>query len=127
MTFAPIGRGGPKRTMSEVVMYVDLLTRALGTDEAGSKSNDLLLADLVDSRARLRSVNGGSTTSAAESLARELSYDGALIRMCEALSLPASASRFTNPPQERQRLELELAAHGVPLIDSAATATPALF
>ena len=57
-----------------MVMYVDLLTRALGTDEAGSRSNDLLLADLVDSRVRLRGVNGGSTSSAAESLARELFY-----------------------------------------------------
>jgi hypothetical protein len=113
--------------MGEVVMYVDLLTRALGTGEAGSKSNDLLLADLVDSRARLRDVNGGSTSSAAESLARELSYDGALIRMCEALAVPASPSRFGNPPQERQRLELELAALGLPLIESAASTSTALF
>ena len=104
-----------------MVMYVDLLTQALGTDEAGSKSNDLLLADLVDSRARLRDVNGGSTSSAAESLARELTYDGALIRMCEALSVPASASRFSNPTQERQRLELELTTLGVALLDSATT------
>jgi hypothetical protein len=89
-------------------MYVDLLTRALGTDEAGSRSNDLLLA-------------GGSTTSAAESLARELSYDGALIRMCEAVSVPASPARFTNPTQERQRLELELAALGLPFIEPAET------
>ncbi len=108
-------------------MYVDLLTRALGTDEAGSRSNDLLLADLVDSRARLRGVNGGSTPSAAESLARELSYDGALVRLCEAMSVPASPARFTNPPQERLRLESELAAAlGVPLVDAAATATAAL-
>jgi hypothetical protein len=113
--------------MSEVVMYVDLLTQALGTDEAGSKSNDLLLADLFDSRARLRDVNGGSTSSAAESLARELSYDGALIRMCEALAVPASPSRFSNPPQERQRLELELAALGLPFVDQAATTTTASF
>ena len=80
-------------------MYVDLLTRALGTDEGGFKSNDLLLADLVDSRARLRGVDGGSTTSTAESLARELSYDGALIRLCEALSVPASASGSPTPPR----------------------------
>jgi hypothetical protein len=100
-------------------MYVDLLTRALGTDGAGSRSKDLLLADLVDSRARLRGVGGGSTTSAAESLARELSYDGALIRMCEALSVPASPAGFTNPTQERERLELELTALGLPFIEPA--------
>ncbi len=107
-------------------MYVDLLTRALGTDEAGFKSNDLLLADVVDSRARLRDVDGGSAISAAECLARELSYDGALIRLCEALSVPASPVRFTNPTQERQRLELELAALGVPCFDPAATTSSAL-
>jgi hypothetical protein len=101
-------------------MYVDLLTRALGTGEASCKSNDVLLADLVDSRARLRDVDGGSTNSAAESLARELSYDGALIRLCEALSVPASAARFANPTQERQRLELELAELGVPFNEPAA-------
>src|SRR3984957_15404693 len=113
--------------MGQVVMYVDLLIRALGTDEAGSKSNDLLLADLVDSRARLRDVNGGSASSAAESLAREISYDGALIRLCGALAVPAPPSRFGNPPQERQRLELELTALGLPLIESAASTSSALY
>jgi hypothetical protein len=94
-------------------MYVDLLTRALGTDEADSKSHDLLLAELVDSRARLAVSDGGSRTSATESLAREIAYDGALIRLCEAMSVPASADRFTNPNSERHRLEDELRSLGV--------------
>ncbi len=105
-------------------MYVDLLTRALGTDETRSRSNDLLLAELVESRVRLRTRDGASLHSAAESLARELSYDGALIRLCEALSVPASATWFSNPSQERRRLEDELIARGVPLAESVSSLSP---
>ncbi len=57
-------------------MYADLLTRALGKGEEGHRSNDLLMADLVHSRARLQATDGGTTV--AEALVRELSYDGAL-------------------------------------------------
>jgi hypothetical protein len=95
-------------------MYVDLLTRALGNDEA-ARSDDLLLAEVVSSRARLRAVDGDSASSAAESLARELAYDGALIRLCEALELSATPARFLNPQTERSRLERELAERGVSL------------
>jgi hypothetical protein len=102
--------------MCVVVMYVDLLTRALGTDEAGSRSGDLLLADLVESRARLTALRGESATSTAESLARELSYDGALIRMCASVSVPASPARFANPHSERSRLERELESRGIVLV-----------
>jgi hypothetical protein len=93
-----------------VVIYVDLLTQALGTDEAKPRSSDLLLADLVSSRARLRAAE---KTSAAEALARELSYDGALIRLCSSMQLPASPDRFTDPPTERARLEQLLSASGL--------------
>ncbi len=104
-------------------MYVDLLTRALGNDEADARSYDLLLADVVSFRARLRGgADGGSATSAAESLARELAYDGALIRLCEALAVPATPARFVNPPAERKRLERELTDRGVSLTDADATA-----
>jgi predicted kinase len=92
-------------------MYVDLLTRALGKGEERRRSDDLLMADLVHSRARLRATNG--TTSVAEALARELSYDGALIRLCQALEVPATAARFANPERERARLERELLVHGL--------------
>jgi hypothetical protein len=96
-------------------MYVDLLRRALGTDEAGPRSSDLLLADLVQSRARLRAAEGSSATSAAEALARELSYDGALIRLCASLEVPATPSGFANPPEERARLEKMLTDRGLEL------------
>jgi hypothetical protein len=93
-----------------MVIYVDLLIQALGTDEAIPRSSDLLLADLVQSRDRLRAAD---TSSAAEALARELSYDGSLIRLCTSLQVSASASGFTNPPAERARLEQLLREHGL--------------
>jgi hypothetical protein len=63
-----------------VVMFADLLTRALGKGEEEGRSSDLLLADLVHSRARLHATSG--ETPVAQALARELTYDGALIRLC---------------------------------------------
>jgi len=92
-------------------MYRDLLTRALGKGEEGRRSHDLLLADLVDTRARLRAT--GAATPVAEALAREVSYDGALIRMCAALEVHAAAAWFDNPVRERARLERELLRRGI--------------
>jgi hypothetical protein len=92
-------------------MYRDLLTQALGEGEEERRSHDLLLADLVDSRARLQAA--GAATPVAEALARELSHDGALIRMCAALEIPAAAAWFDNPVRERARLEHELLRRGI--------------
>jgi len=105
-------------------MYVDLLTRALGKGEEGRRSDDLLRADLVHSRARLQAIEGETRTPVAKALARELSYDGALIRLCESLEVPTSASSFANPVRERARLERELVARGVDL-STALEAQPA--
>lgn len=96
-------------------MYVDLLTRALGKGEEGHRSDDLLLADLVHSRARLRATEGDSRIPVAEALARELSYDGALIRLCALLDVPTGPASFANPVRERTRLEGELTARGLDL------------
>ena len=79
----------------QVVMYSDLLTQALGNGEEGHRSDDLLLADLVDSRARLQVA--GAAAPMAEALARELSYDGALIRLCESLEVRATPEWFDSP------------------------------
>ena len=98
-------------------MYVDLLTRALGKGEEGHRSDDLLLADLVHSRARLRATEGDTRTPVAEALARELSYDGALIRLCAAHHVPTGPACFANPVRERARLERELTTRGVDLSD----------
>ena len=70
-------------------------------------------ADLVGSRARLRAT--GVATPVAEALARELSYDGALIRLCAALDVRATPAWFDSPERERARLERELAHRGIRL------------
>jgi hypothetical protein len=94
-----------------VVMYRDLLTRALGEDEEGRGAGDLLLADLVATRARLHVT--GTGTPVAEALAREVSYDGALIRLCASLNVRATPEWFESPELERARLERELWRRGI--------------
>ena len=98
-----------------MVMYVDLLVRALGTEEEGHRPSDLLLTDLVHSRARLLAMEGQFKTPVAEALARELTYDSALIRLCVSLDVATAADRFANPVRERKRLERELTARGIAL------------
>jgi hypothetical protein len=95
-------------------MYVDLLTRALDDlpEEEAPRSDDELLADVLISREQLRSYAARGTPSAAEALAHELSYDGALIRFCESLDVPTDPERFASPPRERARLEEALAERG---------------
>ena len=93
-------------------MYRDLLTKALGNDGDGRRSEDLL-ADLVESRARLHVT--GAAAPVAEALARELSYDGALIRLCAAVNVCATPEWYESPEQERARLERELSRRGIKL------------
>jgi hypothetical protein len=92
-------------------MYSDLLTRALDNGEEGHRSDDLLLADLVDSRVRLHTTR--AATPVAEALARELSYDGALVRLCASLEVRATPEWFDCPRRERARLERELLRRGI--------------
>jgi hypothetical protein len=94
-------------------MYRDLLTQTLGNSGGESRPDELLLADLVDSRGRLQAT--GSAAPVAEALARELSYDGALIRLCVCLDVRATPVWFDSPERERARLERELAHRGIRL------------
>jgi hypothetical protein len=94
-------------------MYRDLLMQALGKGADERRSDDLLLADLVDSRARLHAT--GAPAPVAEALVRELCYDGALIRLCVALGVRATPVWFDSPECERARLERELAHRGIRL------------
>jgi hypothetical protein len=99
--------------MADVVMYRDLLTQALGTGEEERRSEDLLLAELVDSRVRLHAA--GAAAPVAEALARQVSYDGALIRLCASINVRATPAWFDSPERERARLEHELARRGIRL------------
>jgi hypothetical protein len=107
----PLARHG--RTLTGVVMYRDLLTQALSNGGDEGRSDDRLLADLIDSRARLHATGAAAPVTVA--LARELSYDGALIRLCVALDVRATPVWFDSPGGERARLEGELARRGIRL------------
>ena len=100
-----------------MAMYVDLLTRALDglPPVDGPQPDDALLADVVNSRARLNAYAEQNTPSAPDALAYELSYDGALIRFCESLDVATDPERFASPSQERARLETALAERGYPV------------
>jgi hypothetical protein len=100
-----------------MAMYVDLLTRAPADHPSveGAQRDDVLLADVVNSRARLHAYATRNAPSAPEALAYELSYDGALIRFCESLDVPTDPERFASPSQERARLERALAERGYPV------------
>jgi len=102
-----------------VAIYVDLLTRALDDlpAEAGTRSDGELLADVLNSRVQLLAYASRGTPSAAEALAHELSYDGALIRFCESLHVPTDPERFASPSRERARLERALAERGYAVDD----------
>ena len=101
--------------MGPVVMYSELLTQALGQGEDEQKSDELLLVRLVESRARL---HASAAAPVAEALARELAYDGALIRLCSSLDVRATPAWFDCPRQERARLERELCRRGIALTTS---------
>ena len=92
----------------------------MATARKGDRSDDLLLADLVDSRARLHAT--GPAAPVAEALAREVSYDGALIRLCASLNVRATPEWFDSPERERARLEQELAHRGILLPSAPARA-----
>jgi hypothetical protein len=96
-----------------VAAYADLLTRALGTEGDACRSDDLLVAEVIRSRARLQATSGDDPV--AEVLARELSYDSALIRLCRALDVETEPVRFATPAPERARLERELERCGISL------------
>jgi hypothetical protein len=64
-----------------------------------------------------------STGTAVVSLAAELSYDRALIKVCEAHSIDTTTRRFSHPKEERARLERELMAIGIDLASSSGNAS----
>jgi hypothetical protein len=98
-------------------IYVDLLTRALGDadPDVEPRSIDHLQADVVHMRSRLLDGESRRSSTPSETLARELAYDGALIRLCEALNVSTTPAQFASPAGERARLERALADRGVTL------------
>jgi hypothetical protein len=104
--------------MVAMTMYVDILSTALGgwvEDLTGTALVDYALS----CRAEALRVSPYLRDMAYSSLAAEVTYDRALIKLCEANDVPALAMNFVHPREERSRLEHHLASSGVDLADLA--------
>ncbi len=100
--------------MFAMSMYVDILSSALDTwvDEL---TGTALLDYALVCRAEMLGVNPLRGDAACSSLAAEIGYDRALIKLCELNDIAVMASGFAFPKKERGRLERELATAGIVL------------
>ena len=78
-------------------MYADLLTRALGK-EAPCTGRTTCCWPTSSRPGPGFGAEDTATTPADEVLARELSYDGALLRLCESLDVPAATPCTVRQP-----------------------------
>jgi hypothetical protein len=95
-------------------MYVDILSSALDT-WVGDLTGDALVDYALCCRAEMVEVRPYHGDTAYSSLAAEIAYDRALIKLCETNAIPVTATSFVYPREERHRLEVELATAGVDL------------
>jgi hypothetical protein len=104
-----------------VALYPDLLRISLiGSPVSGSApTKDEALAYLLRCKGhrRERGAVAPESGSSAAQLAAELSYDVALINLARACSVNCDVERFDQPHRERSRIEHELTAQGVCLVD----------
>ena len=100
-------------------MYAQLLTMTLA-DEADLDGGahhaplDELVGELVAKR-RVLARDPDLGRSAVSEIARQLTYDAQLVRICRRLGIEADPGRFEQPADERDRLEGLLAAEGIEL------------
>jgi hypothetical protein len=98
-------------------MYADILSSVLN-DWVDELSGEALIDFAQVCRAQMFE---SASDTAAVALAAELSYDRALLKVCEAHGIGTSTRRFTRPREERSRLEGELVRIGVDLVSSPGT------
>ena len=95
-------------------MYVEILTSVLG-DMVEELTGDALLCYTLVCRAEMLSASEGTEGSSLSALTIEVTYDRALVKLCEAHRIPVDPSNFLRPRAERARLERALARAGVDL------------
>ena len=91
--------------------YSEQLSRAMETPEAMDPPLGILESLIAARDGRAKAV-GKADASEGQLLAVELAYDEALIRISAAMSIETSPANFSNPLQERDRLEHQLARIG---------------
>lgn len=103
-------------------MYTQLLEAALGAlDPPDDDTTGAVLADLLQRRRRLPAGASVAARSdwTTESVADQVAYDVALMRLCRRLEIGCDTRAFDRPQQERDRLEQALASRGVFVSDLA--------
>ena len=100
--------------MVTMSMYVDILSSALDSwvDEL---TGSALVDYVLECRAEMLSTGPHNGHSAYSSLAAEVAYDRALIKLCDVNYVPVTATGFAVPGGERARLERELTTVGINL------------
>jgi hypothetical protein len=93
-------------------MYSDLLTNALANMDGVWNADDLF-DHVLACRAEMLSSKPSPGDDAYLTIAKEIAYDRALIKLCLTHGIVARAQDFTHPGEERRRLERALVDHGV--------------
>jgi hypothetical protein len=97
-------------------MYADLLTNALASWD-GELNAGALFDHVLACRIEMLSATPSPGDDAYLTLAKEIAYDRALIKLCAAHGIVARAVDFAHPGEERSRLERALSDHGVNLTE----------
>jgi hypothetical protein len=101
---------------TSVSMYADLLANALANWDGESSAGDLF-DHVLECRIEMLSATPSPGDDAYLTLAKEIAYDRALIKLCATLGIDARAVDFAHPGEERSRLERALTDHGVNLTE----------
>ncbi len=94
-------------------MYAAILSSVLD-DWVDELSGEALVEFARICRVQMLDVSPASD-SASTALAAEISYDRALIKVCQAQGIAVMLEGFLHPSDERARLEHELVAFGIDL------------
>ncbi|MHB8380375.1 MAG: hypothetical protein ACYDB2_10780 [Acidimicrobiales bacterium] len=97
-------------------MYADLLRNALENWD-GALSVSTLFDHVLECRIEMLSARPSTGDDAYLTLAKEIAYDRALIKLCATHGIAASAVDFAHPGEERSRLERALSDQGVNLTE----------
>jgi hypothetical protein len=100
-------------------MYAAILSSVLD-DWVDELSGDTLIEFARICRVQMLDASP-NRDSASTALAAELSYDRALIKVCQAQGIAVMPGGFLHPSDERARLEGELVAFGIDLMASPRT------
>jgi hypothetical protein len=100
--------------MEGVNMYSHILSSALD-DWVDELTGDALMDYALVCRSEMLLPRGHQGESALTSLAAEVAYDRALLKLCEAHGINVVDLSFLHPQEERARLEAALAMAGLDL------------